>query len=73
MTSKILLGVLSSNGLHEAALRVATQTTEPSWGYWWAQGSTTCWETWKGLQEGTRNHVSQRFSLPFSLRFIVFI
>jgi|EP01046_Picozoa_sp_COSAG06_P011032 hypothetical protein len=29
VTSKILLNVLSDNGLHESALKVATQTTEP--------------------------------------------
>ena len=57
VVSKILLNVLSANGLHADALKVATQTTEPSWGYWVAQGSTTCWETWKGLQSGTRNHI----------------
>ena len=29
--------------VHESALRVATQTAAPSWGYWWSQGATTCW------------------------------
>eukprot|EP01047_Picozoa_sp_COSAG01_P034302 COSAG01_NODE_2570_length_7441_cov_2.829202_4_plen_355_part_00 len=48
VTSKILLNVLSDNGLHSSAMRVATQTTEPSWGYWWSQNSTTCWETFPG-------------------------
>ena len=43
VTSKILLNVLSEHGLHESALRVATQTAAPSWGYWWSQGATTCW------------------------------
>jgi hypothetical protein len=43
VTSKIILNVLSDNGLHESALRVATQTAAPSWGYWWSQGATTCW------------------------------
>jgi alpha-L-rhamnosidase len=44
VTAKILLKVLSDNGLHSSAMRVATQTTEPSWGWWWTQNSTTCWE-----------------------------
>jgi alpha-L-rhamnosidase len=41
VTSKILLNVLSDHGLHQSAMRVATQTTEPSWGYWLSQNSTT--------------------------------
>ena len=46
VTSKYLLNVLSDNGLHEHALKVATQDSAPSWGYWKALGATTCWETW---------------------------
>jgi hypothetical protein len=34
VTSKILLNVLSENGLHHTALRTATTDTEPSWGFW---------------------------------------
>jgi hypothetical protein len=56
VTSKILLNVLSDNGLHKSAMRVATQTTEPSWGYWWTQNSTTCWEAFPGGGD-TRNHI----------------
>lgn len=56
VTSKILLNVLSDNGLHKSAMRVATQTTEPSWGYWWTQNSTTCWEAFPGGSD-TRNHI----------------
>jgi alpha-L-rhamnosidase len=45
VTSKILLNVLSENGLHETALRTATSTEEPSWGHWWkAYNATTCYE-----------------------------
>ena len=65
VTSKIILNVLSEFGLHESALRVATQTAAPSWGYWWTQGATTCWEAWPGGTspdgrpgDGTKNHVS---------------
>ena len=69
MTSKLILDVLSSNGHHDAALRLATQTAEPSWGFWWANNATTCWENWpgnggfpdpdwkKGDSAGTRNHI----------------
>ena len=56
VTSKILLNVLSDNGLHETAIRTATSTAEPSWGFWWTQNSSTCWESWP-LGHGTRNHI----------------
>eukprot|EP00911_Craspedida_sp_UC1_P002962 UC1_evm2s2160 len=36
---------------HDEALRLATQTTFPSWGYWLAQGATTCWENWSGVTD----------------------
>merc|ERR1719265_2756950 len=69
VTSKIILDVLSSNGKHDSALKLATQTAEPSWGFWWANNATTCWENWPGNSgypdpdwhppesEGTRNHI----------------
>lgn len=69
VTSKIILDVLSSNGKHESALKLATQTAEPSWGFWWANNATTCWENWPGNggypdpdwksgdSAGTRNHI----------------
>ena len=57
VTSKILLNVLSDNGLHETALRTATATTEPSWGFWWARNSTTCWEAFP-QNEGKPGHGS---------------
>jgi hypothetical protein len=56
VTSKILLNVLSDNGLHTTALQTAASTAEPSWGYWWTQNSTTCWESWP-IGHGTRNHI----------------
>ena len=46
VTSKILLNVLSENGRHETALRAATTTAEDSWGFWWANNATTCYESW---------------------------
>ena len=65
VTSKILLNVLSENGLHETALRTATGTVEPSWGWWWQQGLTTCAEAFPntraadgtGSPHGTLNHI----------------
>lgn len=68
VTSKILLNVLSEYGLHEIALRIATTTNEPSWGYWWSLGATTCFENWPWstagvnganvtFHPGTQNHI----------------
>lgn len=69
VTSKFILDVLSTNGKHDTALKLATQTSEPSWGFWWKQGATTCWEDWPGNggwpdpgwkpgeADGTRNHI----------------
>ena len=59
VTSKLLLTTLSANGLHSSALKVATQTTEPSWGYWLSQNATTCFEAWPGATDGStsRNHI----------------
>ena len=44
VTSKILLNILSENGLHETALRTATSTEEPSWGH----VSDLLWHCWHG-------------------------
>ena len=63
VTSKIILNVLSENGLHRTALRVATATTMPSWGWWWTQNATTCWEAFPG-GGGTRNHIFLVSFLP---------
>ena len=54
--SKIILNVLSENGHHRTALRAATTTQAPSWGWWWTQNATTCWEAFPG-GGGTRNHI----------------
>jgi alpha-L-rhamnosidase len=55
VSSKSYLNVLSGSGLHAEALRVATQRTEPGWGWWLAMGATTCWEKWPG--DTSRNHI----------------
>jgi alpha-L-rhamnosidase len=53
--AKYLLNVLSENGRHDVAYRVASQTDLPGWGWWIAQGATTLWEEWDG--RGSRNHI----------------
>lgn len=53
--TKCLLNVLTENGYHELAYKVATQTTYPSWGYWIENGMTTCLECWE-IDARSRNH-----------------
>jgi len=50
---KWLLRTLTDIGYHDTALKLATQTTYPSWGYWISQGATTCWENWSGISDGS--------------------
>lgn len=51
-----LLPVLTATGHHDLALRVATQTSEPSWGYWTdVAGFTALGEHWTALTR-SRNH-----------------
>lgn len=52
--TKYLLHALLDNGYGDAAYRVVNQTTFPSWGNWVAQGATTSWERWDGVN--SRNH-----------------
>lgn len=52
--TKFLLEALSDNGYHNLALKITTQKTFPSWGYWVMQGATTMWENWNG--DDSRNH-----------------
>ena len=42
--AKWLLRTLSEEGKHDTALRVALQTTFPSWGWWLGKGAMSCWE-----------------------------
>ena len=51
--SKWLLRQLTAEGAHDHALKLATRTTQPSFGYWIAHGATTCWENWSGVQDDT--------------------
>ena len=51
--AKHLLPQLAANGLGETAMKLATQTTYPSFGYWLSKGATTCWESWSGVPDPT--------------------
>ncbi len=53
--SKYLLHALTKNGQVELAYRVASQETQPSWGWWIKQGATTLWEMW--TDGGSQNHI----------------
>ncbi len=44
---KAILNALSENGYADAAYRVASQETYPSWGWWIVNGATTLYENWK--------------------------
>jgi alpha-L-rhamnosidase len=58
-----LMRTLSENGRTDLALKIATQTTYPGWGYMIEKGATTIWELWNGdtadpaMNSG--NHVMQ--------------
>ncbi|SDL50190.1 alpha-L-rhamnosidase [Tessaracoccus oleiagri] len=53
--TKYLLPVLSRHGHSDVAVRVALQTSFPSWGYWLANGATTTWEHWS-IESRSRGH-----------------
>lgn len=48
-----VLPALSSNGMYATAMTMMTQRTFPSFGYWMANGATTCWENWSGVADGS--------------------
>ncbi|MBP2477522.1 alpha-L-rhamnosidase [Crossiella equi] len=56
--TSVLLPVLTAHGHADTAHRIATQRTEPSWGYWIAQGADTMWEMWH-KDSRSRNHYFQ--------------
>ncbi len=43
-----LMRTLTEQGRGDLALKLATDTTYPSWGYMVKQGATTIWELWNG-------------------------
>ena len=53
--TKYLLEALAAHGHTETALRVAAQTTYPSWGFMLANGATTLWERWENATGGGMN------------------
>src|SRR6185369_13156992 len=53
--AKYLLNALTENGATDVAYQVASQKTQPSWGWWIEQGATTLWEQWNGAD--SRNHI----------------
>lgn len=53
--AKYLLPALSDHGNAEVAYRVASQETQPSWGWWIKQGATTLWEQWTTAD--SHNHI----------------
>eukprot|EP01043_Picozoa_sp_COSAG02_P022257 COSAG02_NODE_1152_length_14201_cov_9.055595_5_plen_211_part_00 len=71
--AKHLLPQLSANGLHDDAMKIATQTTFPSFGYWLSKGATTCWEDYSGWPSPshpptpTRNHVSRSWPHSYTV------
>ena len=44
--TKALLNALSENGYADAAYKIASQVTFPSWGWWMVNGATTLYENW---------------------------
>jgi len=62
--TRYLFPVLTALGQHDLALKIATQTTYPSYGYMFTnpyENATTLWEIWDAPEEGpgmnSRNHI----------------
>ncbi len=53
--TKYLLEALAANGRGDVALRLATQTSYPGWGYMLDNGATTLWERWELATGGGMN------------------
>lgn len=53
--AKYILNALTDHGRADVAYRMASQKTQPSWGWWIEQGATTLWEQWNGTE--SRNHI----------------
>lgn len=45
---QVLMRTLTEYGRPDLALKIASDTTYPSWGYMAARGATTIWELWNG-------------------------
>lgn len=46
--AKYLLNALTENGRTDLAYEIATQPTQPGWGWWMLNGANTLWEQWDG-------------------------
>jgi alpha-L-rhamnosidase len=53
--TSVLLPVLTAHGHADVAHAVATQRTEPGWGYWYDHDADTMWEMWP-LNSRSRDH-----------------
>lgn len=53
--TEVILPVLTENGHADVAYSIANQDTYPSWGYWYANGADTMWESWD-LNSRSRAH-----------------
>jgi alpha-L-rhamnosidase len=55
--TKLILPVLTENGYGDLAYTITTQTTYPSWGYWFTQGNGNLYEMWEiDHPIGTQSH-----------------
>ncbi|GAB3934830.1 family 78 glycoside hydrolase catalytic domain [Larkinella terrae] len=63
-----LMRTLTANGRSDLAMRLATNTGYPSWGYMVQNGATTTWELWNGNKApsfmNSGNHVMLLGDLP---------
>lgn len=55
LCTKYLLEALTEHGRVDAAYRIVTQETYPSWGFMLANGATTLWERWEHKTGGEMN------------------
>ena len=46
-----VLPALADNGMYQEAMAMMTKRDFPSFGYWMANGATTCWENWSGVAD----------------------
>lgn len=53
--TEVILPVLTEHGYVDLAHAIANQRTYPSWGYWYANGADTMWESWE-LTSRSRAH-----------------
>lgn len=53
--TQFILPVLIDNGYISEAMKVLTQTTYPSWGYWIKQNTDSAWEGWEDAVR-SKNH-----------------